>query len=189
MTKSQSWIEPTASGLMSLSPTWLRGMARNSVRTWAGHFIPPKHKLHLLCTLCPTLSDPLFAAIPKYQLYPLFCLFLTTTVIPHSNSLSSISSPLNTRSIFFRSGARNTLFSLVGRSFGFFRVQYSLLENRHYESPTRLTMGSCPTTPLRLPGPLVNFNTLSWRKLASFCESPDTGGRRNEQEASCSLSV
>lgn len=76
-----------------------------------------------------------FAATSKYRLYPLFCLLLTTTIIPHSNSLSSISSPLNTRSIFFRSGARNTLFSLVGRFSGFFRVQYSLLENRHYESP------------------------------------------------------
>lgn len=131
-----------------------------------------EYELHLLHTLCPSLSDLFFTTILKYQLYPLFYLFLTTTITSHPKSVPSVSSPLNTRSIFFRSGARNTLFSLVGRDCGLFRVQNSLLENRHYESLTLLTLDSSNIAVLHLPDSRVNFNTLPLRKSAPFCEVP-----------------
>lgn len=79
-------------------------------------------------TVCPCLSD---LSLHHYSQTPTLYSILfnaNATIIPHPRAVPWISSPLNTRSILFKSGTRNILFSLVGRASGFFRVQNSLLE-------------------------------------------------------------
>ena len=161
MTKSQSHQQ---SQVCCLSLTWVRGVSGNSLRLWTGHFIPLLSMnpifLSILClSLChcpqiPSTPSILFTSYYRHEPPSKLC-SLKRLTSKHSQHLFQIRS---SKHILQLGG--ESLWLLQGPGL-------TPREKRHYETPALLNLGASNSC---IPGPLVNFNILCWRKLASFCK-------------------